>query len=457
MLSKTHIFILVLIFAAFVIAQPPPSAPKTSAEKTKPFSWGSIKDLPSTNPFVSMEGRFSIGLSQRIQGYSGFSPKQSGVNAFGDKFNWKFDEGEVAVVYLEFPETDLKGTNEELEKYTKILKDNILLTSPNAKVRDEAFFKFNTLFPASKTTFELSDNKFLIQRTYLIKNRMYRMVASFQNQENEKFVNAVFDTFKIISQVDIDAEIHRKYEEMKPLPLPQTPKVVKETSDAQDDGLKGKVKKIVEEREEISEGRIELRKISHVYFYNESGNFIESDYYDWKGNPFEIVVYGYIDGKRVSTSKSTSYEYDPPPAAPSKPKFDDGNPVKPDNRYQRSYEYKYVNGNLVEEQLVSNSGKKGMRYVYNRKENQIETLVFTSEGELNQKYLATIDKNGNEIEEILFGLKNKDIYGDRKYRYNYEFDKQGNWIKMVATIETNENGVTSFKSAYVKYRTITYW
>lgn len=460
MRNKLFVFILILVswLSVFTQDEPPPvAAPKSASEKPKTFSWGSLKSLPAVTPFVSLEGRFSIGFSRQIQGYGGFSPNQSGVNAIGDRFSWKFDEGEITVVYLEFPETDLKGTDEELQKYTNITKENVLSTSPNAKVKDETLFKLNVLFPASKTTFDLSDNKILIQRTYLVRNRMYRMVARFQNAENEKFVNAAFDTFRIISQEDFESELQRKYEEMKPFPLPQTPVVPKSKSDAQDEGLKGKVKKIVEESQEIRDEIPGNKQISHVYFYNERGNLLQRDYYDWKGNPFQITVYGFIDGKRVSTSKWTSYEYDPPPTMPLPKKQTDENLPKPDPRYQGAYEYKYVDGFLVEEQTFSNTGKKGMRRVYARKDNQIEESVYTSEGELNQKYLMTLDKDSNIIEKIFFGLKNKDIYGDQKYHYAYEFDEKGNWIRQTATKEITENGATYFKPAYVKYRKITYY
>ncbi len=68
-----------------------------------------------------------------------------------------------------------------------------------------------------------------------------------------------------------------------------------------------------------------------------------------------------------------------------------------------------------------------------------------------------LDKDGNEIEEINYGLKNINIYGDRKYRHTYEFDEKGNWIKKTTFTETTENGATSFKPSSVSYRTITYF
>lgn len=460
MLQKIIIFTLTLVLFSVVVGQddPPAAAPQTSkngTEKPKTFSWGSVKNLPLSPPFVSFEGKFSIGLKTQIDGYAGLSPKEVGFNASGSQFTWEFDEGKILVMFLDASEVDLKGTDEELQQITKKAKDSFLSKITSAKLKDETFFRFG-IFPASNTSFDLPDNKILIQRFYLVKNRMYQLDAFFQDTENEKYINAALDSFKLISQKDIDDSIQKKYETMKPAPLPQEPVVPKVKSDAEDEGLKGKIKKIVEEREDIHEGNVQKKEISHVYYFNQSGNFTQRDYYDSQGNPFQITVYGYIDGKRVSKSKTVRYEYDPPPMAAPKNNNNESQ-LKRDLRYDYGYEYQYSDGYLAEETLILNNGNKGMRYVYNHKNNQIEKLVYTTDGELNQKYLSLLDDNGNEIEKITFDLSKAQYYGNRKYRYEYEFDAKGNWIKQTGKKEVIENGVASYKIEYVKYRTITYW
>jgi hypothetical protein len=250
-----------------------------------------------------------------------------------------------------------------------------------------------------------------------------------------------------------NAEILKKNEALKPPLLPQEPIVAKEKSDAEDEGLKGKVKQVVDEREEQSGG---AREISHVMYFNERGNFLERDYYS-QGNLYLITTYGYIDGKRVAKGKYIESENDAAlRVAPLKPKNEE--PLKKaDTRFDYSLEYKYVNGKLAQTQMISNRDEAGMRYVYNHTNNQIEKLVYTKEGDLNQKYLVILDKEGNITEEIFFGLKNVDIYGDSKHRYTYEFDKRGNWIKKTASIELTKNGITSSSPGYVKHRTIIYY
>lgn len=261
---------------------------------------------------------------------------------------------------------------------------------------------------------------------------------------------------KALTQISKEnVEILKKTEALKPPLLPQEPVVVKEKTDAEDEGLKGKVKQVIEEWQELSSGS---KVISHVMYFNEKGKFVERDYY-YQGKPDLIEMYGYIDGKRVVKSKYIESEKDamaPPPPVMPKSKIEE--PLKTaDTRYDYSFEYKYVNGRLTEKQLISNRGDLGTRNVYNYANNQVEELVYAKGGDLNQKYLVTFDKDGNEIEKIFFGLKNVDIYGDRKQRYDYEFDNKGNWIKQTATREITRNGTTSTQPGYIKYRTIIYY
>ncbi len=460
MLKKTVILTLILILGVVVIAQDSPpaisSAPKSAGgEKPKSFSWGSIKNLSFATSFVSFDGRFKIGLSQQIQGFAGLSPKEVGVKASGSQFTWKFDEGEIVIAFLDFPKTDLLGTNEDIQRITQNTKKNILSRSPNAKIRDESFFNLS-IFPASKMSFDFPDKSVTVQRIYLVNNRMYRILAGFQNAENEKFVNVALDTFKFISQAEIETELQKKYESMKPAPLPQTPVVPKLKSDAEDENLKGKVKKVVEESEDLSgTWSVQGRKMSSVIYFNEQGNFVQQDLYDYKGLPDRIMVYGYISGKKVSREKTTNYDDNPPIMAPAPIGKKAETLPKPDTRYNFSYDYKYLNGKLVEKIWRFNTGKLWLRNVFKHSTNQSEELVYSDDGKLNQHYSIKLDENGNELEKTdkdVFGM-----YGERKYRYEYEFDNQGNWIKQITYKEEPKNGVKQFKPYSVDYRTITYW
>ncbi len=458
MFKAISILPIVLFFSSLAFTQPPPpvQVPRTNGEVTK-VAWESVKDLPAKQPFVSLEGRFSIALNKQVQGFAALSPKQLGTNATGMQFTWKFQEGEAIVMFADFPETELKGTEEEIQRISANLSAAFLKNFAQGKVVDSKTFNLGEI-PAAKTSFNLGENKFAIQRLYLVKNRLYRALSIYQNAENENFLNQAFDSFKLISQAKVDAELQKKFEAMKPPALPQEPVAARETTDAQDDNLKSKVKKIVGESEDLSgTWSVQKRKLSSVTYFNDKGNYIERDSYDSQGNPFQITMYGYIDGKRVSNSRTTRYEYDPPPPM-MMPKSRTEEPVKKaDSRYEYSFEHKYKDGKLIERQMLFSNGTKGLRYVSNYSGNQIEKLVYTEKDELNQKYLYTFDKDGNEVEQVSYGLSNYKFYGDRKYRYTYELDGKGNWTKRITSTESTENGVTSFRPSSVSYRTITYF
>src|SRR5258708_26216948 len=139
----------------------------------------------------------------------------------------------------------------------------------------------------------------------------------------------------------------KKVADAEPAPLPQEPVARKLKSDADDEGLRGKVKIVVDENEGLSaEWSIRGRNPAMTYYYNEQGNLTKKEMYDYRGTPMGVTVYGYLDGDRVEKSNYIRYEYDPPPmAAPS-----GGGPrPKRDPRYSTKFKYKYDDdGRLAE-------------------------------------------------------------------------------------------------------------
>lgn len=454
---------LILPLAAFVFASsalsqpPPPAAAGSGPGQVKKFAgWPSVSSLPVTEQFASLEGRFKIGLPKSISGFAALSPKQTGSTATGEQYTWKFAEGDVVFFFLDFPDSTLTGSAENLAQITVNSKNLVTKQFPTAKLVSESQ-SMAIEIPSSYFVYDLGADGFLTVQSFLDKKRLYCFNATFKDRTTEKNLTRTFASFRLIPQKEIDAELSRRYETMKPLPLPQTPAVTRLTTDVQDEGLKGKVKKVIEESEDRSgTWGVQGRKTSSVEYYDQSGALTQRDSYDSQGKPFQITVYGYLDGRRVSNYK-TDNEGDvftvlgAPSAAVAIA------PRKSDPRYTYSYEYKYEDGKLVERQIVYNNGRKGMRYVYRHLPNQVEELVYSDDGKLNQRYVSILDANGNEIERTSFGVVNFELYGDRRYKLSYEFDAVGNWIKKVTLKEVKENGVTSWQPDYISYRTITYY
>ena len=448
--------ILAIGFVALAIGQPPPSA-KPTGGKDKVSSWPSVKTLPANPPFVSLVGRFSIALSQNIQGFATLTPKQLHANASGQQFTWKFSSAEVTAIYLDFPDSSLTGSTADLDRFIANSKKIVTDEQPNAKLLSEVTSVVDGI-PSSYFIYDLGTKGFESVQLFLDKKRIYRFDATFKERSTEDILKTVFKSFKLITQAEVDAELQRKYDAMKPIALPQFPVVAKAKSDAEDEGFKGRVKKVVEDSEDRSgTWSAQGRKLSSVVYYDKNGALTQRDAYDSQGNPFQITVYGYINDKRVSNSNMTRYEYDPPPAAAPPGTSSTKTIKKNDPRYEYSFEYRYVNGKLAEFQMFGNDGRKGMRYVYKHSPNKIEELVYTEDGELNQRYLSTLDSTGNVTEMVDFGLDNYELYGDRKYRYSYEFDDEGNWIKRTTEMEITQNGVAEFQPYSFDYRTITYY
>jgi YD repeat-containing protein len=279
--------------------------------------------------------------------------------------------------------------------------------------------------------------------------------AAAHAKAQESAVKAL-DSFRLLTQADVEAAKQKKIDEATPEPLPQAPAVRRPKSDAEDEGLKGRVKIVVTETQDLSgTWAVGGRKPSATDYYDEGGQLTKRVLYDYKGNLSEVALYGYLDGERVRNGKSVSYEYDPPPmmmpAAPA------GQPApKRDPRYSWKFKYKYdERGRLVEEDWYSNDGKLWLRYVYKYEGDKKEELVYSEDGSLNQHYLYTLDGKGNEVEEIDYDVRGGSV--SERQSFSYELDPKGNWTKKTTSKWVTKDGREQLAPEYVTYRTITYY
>jgi hypothetical protein len=133
-----------------------------------------------------------------------------------------------------------------------------------------------------------------------------------------------------------------------------------------------------------------------------------------------------------------------------------GTRPKSDPRYSNKFTFQYDDQKrLIEKAWYLNNGELTIRYVYKYSGNQREEFVYTSDGSLNQHYLSILDSKGNEIEETSFETRDGSVRG--KYRYAYEFDAKGNWIKRTTSKWVTKDGKSDYAPASVDYRTINYY
>jgi hypothetical protein len=229
-------------------------------------------------------------------------------------------------------------------------------------------------------------------------------------------------------------------------------------SDREDAGLKGKVKSIVVEREDLPNssnhqygGR---RQSSYTEQYDEQGTLTERLAYDYRGNLRDKIVYMFVDGERASKTESIQQSYDPPPPMlPPSP----GTPKTRDPRYGTKYKDTYdERGNRIERQLIYNDGSKGTRLVYtfDKKGNKTKMEFYPSDGKLEFSVTHTYDSKGVETEETAYQAD-----GSLRYKFTYEyleFDSKGNWIKRKSS-KPNKAGQAQYEPDSITYRTITYY
>lgn len=368
-------------------------------------------------------------------------------------YHWRTAEGVFAVGYIQRPEI-LEAVSKQM---LDAVRDGIMAATKNlgSSLASETDITLDG-YPGRELKINFSDGV-SIARIYIVRNRIYQLIASLSTANRDKAPNAIriLNSFKLISQADVEADMRKKAAEATPSPLPQMPITGKLKSDAEDEGLRGKVRTVTVENEDLSgTWSVGGRKKSAVEHYNEQGNLTKRESFDYRGNPSDITVYGYLDGNRVSNTESIQHNYNPPPMLVAAPAGEAA--PKYDSRYSYKFTYKYDGkGNLIEEVWYGNDGKLWLRYVYNFKGNQKERLVYSADGSLNQRSLHTLDAKGNEVEEIIYEPRDNSIRS--KYSYVYEFDAKGNWTKRTASKRATKDGSALFEPYSVTYRTITYY
>ena len=245
----------------------------------------------------------------------------------------------------------------------------------------------------------------------------------------------------------------RRIAEATPKELPQSPIVKKLTTDSFDDGLKGKVKSVSVSRQSTGTGG-EIQMESEE-FYDKNGNSLKYIYYDYRGNPGTIDVYGYIDGKRVSQSGSIKYDYNPPPPMARKPAIGDPPAPVADTRYGISYENKYDDkGRLQERYVYGNAGQLYSRTNYVYEINKVTRTSYNSANTVTSIATELLDAQSN-VTEVFYPGSNG--YGDSSHKYSYEkFDKKGNWTKRIVTGKAGAYGGGQRDFQSTVYRTFTY-
>ncbi len=404
--------------------------------------------------FVSLEGGFSISLPERYKQLTPLTIRIPSANAHGHLYEWLIKDRVFSIGYADrfLPISDAEavqlfdGVAEKFRSLALSVNGNV------GSVKNITLDKH----PGIELRADINKGSF-VQRTYLASGRIYRtMVVLKDSRRDESAAISVLDSFKLLN----DAEITEEALKTPPGPLPQTPEAPRAGSDASDDGLHGPVKSVRREHQFVSETHFTMDgPRSWVDTYNEKGNKVRSETFDFKNNIVRLTVYGYLDGNRVSASKHI------PRADGHRPGIGAGggigpgrsllsNKKKEDPRYSRRYEFKYDDKKrLIEDTDFSSNGDILWRRVFKYEGNQKEELFYRDNGSLTQRNVDTLDDKGNVIERTVFA---PDGSVRSKVSFTYEFDSVGNWTRQTRSWKVVDERHRPFEPSSV-IRTITYY
>lgn len=223
-------------------------------------------------------------------------------------------------------------------------------------------------------------------------------------------------------------------------------------TDLQEMGLHGKVKQVTHTLYVHNNGEQVFASRS-VTIFNEGGKITEEDVYN-------------SENQDVAYYKSV-YKYD--------------------SQGKKVEEYHYEKGDLVKKSVFSydlNQSREIIRdasdniigtnlYSYDLRGNEIELRVSDANGRLEERIASTFNASNQEIKREYFtaedkvkktydyeydslgNVSNKIVFikddGASKYRYDYEFDVQQNWVSMKEYVNTANTPSYTATAQYVYY------
>ncbi len=392
--------------------------------------------------FISVYGNFRIELSENPNLTRGLRNEDAPDKGAGMIYAWESENVVYTVLYLDPLEaTDNVTAIEQAKKFEEI----------NQNVR-ETIKKYNGMIiferplpldadPGMEIQAAIGTGK-MIARNFQVGQRSYSLQAVLRDLNDGRKALKVLDSFKLI---DGRASVLKKIAEFTPKDLPPIPIFKMRRSDLQTANLKGKVKTVGEESEDLTGDAFQQGRIfSAEYFYNADGFQTREISYDVRGNPIQIAVYGFIE-KALAVKFGTIRK----PAAITE---------KPTNlRYDLKLKYIFdKQGRVTESKYYRPGGELSSRTLTIYTDNKTEAQNFNAQGELVSKTFQTFDEVGNLIESVFQTLKPTVI--EYKAIYKYEsVDEKGNWTRRIVSDWRTEDGKSFYEPVKIQYRTFEYY
>lgn len=464
--------------------------------------------------FRTAFGGFGVNLPQKYSEYKSASLDVANYRFPVRVYRWKSDRDSFTI-------TAGEGANDlEKPEYTKLFLDDFrrqyaeLSAKQNGVIISEGPWSHEG-HPGWQIV-ERRDSTAINLRFFVIRYRFYTISVAASDGEgiNETRQN-ILNSFHLLSPAEIAAEKERLIESFAPSPLPQQPAITRPLSDAQEQNLRGKVKRVyVEAADYLGRPQPISRHPRTREDFDQNGYLISRiEYLDFM--PYKAFSFGYTNGTRayLLSERSSLLEQSVAtgPATPQAPEL-----------YEE--EHKFGKTGLLEEVKVSGEkGKVQQIYSYQDKEGRRE-IAFREKNRyarnisLQWKSVIELDKDGNPASEttveyfdsptgkvtsterqvdthavVTNAIRGETIISpngtgrppsvaeiaknpnmttrvyqpsdagtpqrrtETRYTYSYEYDAQGNWTKRVQYLMKKSDKSYTAVPMTVTYRTITYY
>jgi hypothetical protein len=437
--------------------------------------------------FVSLYGRFSIQTGQVFSRFSTLNEIEiNGRRQFAATYRWQIGSDPLALSYI-ISDKDVEST--EPDKLLSGIREMFLSRMPGGHVLKDEDAKLDG-HPGRRFIFEVG-GKQTVAWAFIHKNRFYIFACAPSTQAAVSEVVKTVATFSFISRESLPDKYKQDYDRGELTALQRFGNVTNAgIIDLRTHELKGPVKEVVtkttfEDKTSVTEllrERVGDDAVKDIF--DESGAMIRS-IKSYGPNISEVSDYGFVDGRRVYRMEHRRVITNDPKAIAAAKK--DADILQLDTPQIKVFTLEYSfrpDGTSQSFAVVGNAGGGGSddeKYSFdsNKTVHEYEAYVApevldridrTIEGNTYYtKEISSLDAKGQIAETLVekhepgsrYFVSRNTVYADKKtvqlYRYKYDFDQKGNWIKRTKVlVKKNKDGETE-EPFSVTVRVISYY
>jgi hypothetical protein len=345
----------------------------------------------------------------------------------------------------------------DLDDPPRKMKKNELISSLNSMTKaylqdSSEFISLPVTTVSGKEIYEFkTKTDFLRRIKYILEGNRVLIFLARADSVNE--VEEALKLFNSVKYFSVKETVEKRMETETRKSLPQSPALKLTQTDAAHNNLKGSVKSVRSEEEDVPVlvGTGD-RRIRSDDTYDRNGNLLKNFWFQDSGYPTSVTIYGFVGGSRVSDSEEIDYDTTLRLTASGQ---SDIKLPPPDTRYEYRYEYKYdTSKRLIERKRYDNRGKLMGIYTFTYKDDLMEEKWFGADGKLNSTERRQLDKNGNELKYEFWWYEQTDKEVET---YDYKkFDRFGNWTERRVVKKITDRGLIRTRTSN-EFRTITYY